>query len=147
MNRRSLAELERWEYFTSILRRVRLLPNIAGDSSEVQWQISDWSGLSNGWDAHRLIGWDIATILVALELGPYLSFLPRLARIPTLAARCGRGAAEGMLHFRDVIRANPVLWLYACLWPPIAIRTLMPNHENSASADVIRRLAIRFRKR
>ena len=71
------------------------------------------------------VGWDIATIFVALELGHYLSFLGRVVGIPRLVARYGRGAAECVCQCRDVIRANPVLGLYACLWPLNATRALI----------------------
>lgn len=48
------------------------------------------------------VGLDIVTILAALELRHYLASVARLVRM----------------------RTNPVLWLYACMWPVIWIRTL-----------------------
>lgn len=53
------------------------------------------------------VGLDIVTILAALELRHYLASMARVAGLPT------------------VLRTHPALWLYACMWPVIWIRTLM----------------------
>jgi hypothetical protein len=65
------------------------------------------------------VGLDIVTILAALELRHYLASVARLVRVPT----------------------NPILWLYACMWPVIWIRTLKgtmsvisPKNERAAVA-------------
>jgi hypothetical protein len=50
------------------------------------------------------VGLDIVTIFVALELRHYLVSVAR----PAL-----------------VLRTHPILWLYACMWPVIWLRTLM----------------------
>jgi len=49
------------------------------------------------------VGLDIVTIFAALELRHYLA---------QVVSRCGA-----------VLRTNPVLWLYACMWPLIWLRT------------------------
>jgi len=49
------------------------------------------------------VGLDIVTILAALELRHYLA---------SVLSRCG-----------GVLRTNPALWLYACMWPVIWLRT------------------------
>lgn len=56
------------------------------------------------------VGLDIVTILVALELRHYLACVARILGIPTTV---------------DAWRRAPVLWLYACMWPLIWLRTLM----------------------
>lgn len=55
------------------------------------------------------VGLDLVTILVAFELRHYLTSVAGLVRVPPRVA----------VHFR-----NPALWLYACMWPVIWIRTL-----------------------
>jgi hypothetical protein len=49
------------------------------------------------------VGLDIVTIFAAFELRHYLA---------QVVSRCG-----------GVLRTNPVLWLYACMWPLIWLRT------------------------
>lgn len=69
------------------------------------------------------VGLDIVTFLVALELRHYLASVARLVGIPTSVAVYLRVAAQVVSRCRDVLRTNPVLWLYACLWPLIWLRT------------------------
>jgi hypothetical protein len=64
------------------------------------------------------VGLDLVTILVALELRHYLASVARTVRIPTSVA------------------ASPALWLYACMWPVIWIRTLMGTMRVSLPAQV-----------
>jgi len=68
------------------------------------------------------VGLDIATILVALELRHYLGCVARLVGVPTFFALHGRGPARVLSRCRDVMRTNPVLWAYACMWPLIWVR-------------------------
>jgi hypothetical protein len=70
------------------------------------------------------VGLDIVTLLVVFELRHYLASAVRLVGIPTndgvylriptqLVRRCGR-----------ILRTYPALWLYACMWPLIWLRTI-----------------------
>jgi len=54
------------------------------------------------------VGLDIVTFLAALELRHYLAALARAVHIPGSVA---------------VYLTNPALWLYACMWPLIWVRT------------------------
>ena len=69
------------------------------------------------------VGLDIVTIFAALELRHYLASLARLAGIPTSVAFYLRLPAAVVSRCRDVLRMNPMLWLYACMWPLIWLRT------------------------
>jgi hypothetical protein len=71
------------------------------------------------------VGLDIVTILAALELRHYLASVARLVGIPTSVAVCLRVPVQVVSRCGDVLRTNPVLWLYACIWPVIWLRTLM----------------------
>jgi hypothetical protein len=55
-----------------------------------------------------VVGLDVVTFLAALELGHYLAALSRSVHIP-----------KGV----GVYRTNAALWLYACMWPLIWLRT------------------------
>jgi len=54
------------------------------------------------------VGLDVVTFLAVLELRHYLGAFARSVRIPNGAA---------------VYVSNPLLWLYACMWPLIWVRT------------------------
>jgi hypothetical protein len=54
------------------------------------------------------VGLDIVTFLAVLELRHYLGAFARSVRIPNGVA---------------VYVTNPALWLYACMWPLIWVRT------------------------
>jgi hypothetical protein len=82
------------------------------------------------------VGLDIVTILAALELRHYFTSVARIAGIPTSVAACRRIAAQLVRSCRNVIRTKPVLWLYACMWPVIWIRTLMGTIRLSPPAPV-----------
>jgi len=69
------------------------------------------------------VGLDIVTILVALELRHYLASVARLVGIPTCVAVYRRALARVVSRCRDVLRTNPILWLYSCMWLVIWIRT------------------------
>jgi len=69
------------------------------------------------------VGLDIVTIFAALELRHYLASVARRVGIPTSAAVHLRVFKALASRCRDVLRTNPVLWLYACMWPVIWLRT------------------------
>lgn len=69
------------------------------------------------------VGLDIVTIFAALELRHYLASVARVAGIPTSAAVYLRVPAQVVSRCGEVLRTNPVLWLYACMWPVIWLRT------------------------
>ena len=69
------------------------------------------------------VGLDIVTIFVALELRHYVGSVARRVGVPTRAAVYLGVFAVAVSRCRDVLRTNPVLWLYACMWPVIWIRT------------------------
>jgi len=69
------------------------------------------------------VGLDIVTIFASLELRHYLASFARLLRIPTRVAVYLRVPAQVVSRCGDVLRTNPVLWLYACMWPVIWLRT------------------------
>lgn len=69
------------------------------------------------------VGLDIVTIFAALELRHYLDAVARRAGIPTSADVYLRVFTAVASRCRDVVRTNPVLWLYACMWPVIWLRT------------------------
>jgi hypothetical protein len=71
------------------------------------------------------VGLDIATILVALELRHYLASAVRLARVPSFVTVYGRRLAPVVRRGRAVMRTNPVLWAYACVWPLIWLRIFL----------------------
>jgi hypothetical protein len=71
------------------------------------------------------VGLDVVTILVALELRHYMTSWARLLGIPTIVAVYRHGPAQLVSRCRDVIRTNPVLWAYACLWAFISIRAFL----------------------
>jgi hypothetical protein len=68
------------------------------------------------------VGLDIVTILVALELRHYLATIARLVGIPTSVAVCFHVAAQVVTRCGDVLRTNPLVWLYACMWSVIWLR-------------------------
>jgi hypothetical protein len=70
------------------------------------------------------VGLDIVTISVALELRYYLTSATQLVGIPTSVDVYLRVPAQLMSRCRDVLRTNPVRWLYACMWLVIWTRTL-----------------------
>jgi hypothetical protein len=69
------------------------------------------------------VGLDIVTFLVALELRHYLASVARSMGIPTSVAVYLRVAAQVVNRCGDVLRMKPVLWLHACMWPLIWLRT------------------------
>ena len=69
------------------------------------------------------VGLDIVTVFAALELRHYLASVARLVGIPTSVAVYLRVLAQVVSRCGDVLRTNPVLWLYACMWPMIWLRT------------------------
>jgi hypothetical protein len=71
------------------------------------------------------VGLDIVTIFAALELRHYLASVARLVGIPTSVAVYLPVPAQVVSRCGDVLRTNPVVWLYACTWPVIWLRTLM----------------------
>lgn len=70
------------------------------------------------------VGLDIVTIFVALELRHYLASVARLVGIPTSVAVYLRVPAQVVSRCGDVLRTNPVLLLYACMWALIWLRML-----------------------
>ena len=70
------------------------------------------------------VGLDIVTIFVALELRHYLASAARLVGIPTGVAVYLRATALAVSRCGDVLRTNPVLSLYACMWLLIWLRML-----------------------
>ena len=71
------------------------------------------------------VGLDIVTIFAALELRHYLASVARQVGIPTSVAVYLRVPAQVVSRCGDVLRTNPVLSLYACMWTVIWLRTLM----------------------
>jgi len=69
------------------------------------------------------VGLDIVTILAALELRHYLASVARLVGFPTSIAVHFSAAAQVLSRCGGVLRTNPALWLYACMWPVIWLRT------------------------
>ena len=70
------------------------------------------------------VGLDVVTILVALEVRHYFTSVARLAGIPTSLTVHLRIARLVVSRCRDVLRTNPVLWLYSCMWVVIWLQTL-----------------------
>jgi hypothetical protein len=70
------------------------------------------------------VGLDIVTIFVALELRHYLASVARLVGIPTSITVYLRVAAQAVSRCGGVLRTNPVLLLYACMWTLIWLRML-----------------------
>jgi hypothetical protein len=64
------------------------------------------------------VGLDVVTILVAFELRHYLASVARLVGMPTIRVTAQVGNRCG-----NLLRTKPVLWLYACMWPLIWLRT------------------------
>jgi hypothetical protein len=68
------------------------------------------------------VGLEIVTFLVALELRHYLATTLRfLGSSPNVC--CGV-LARAASRCVNVLRTSPVLWLYACMWPLIWLRTI-----------------------
>jgi hypothetical protein len=74
-----------------------------------------------------VVGLDIVTILVALELRHYVLFLAQLAGVPTSANVFRRGPVLLVSRCLATIFAptNPKIWPYACMWILIAFRIVM----------------------
>jgi hypothetical protein len=70
------------------------------------------------------VGLDIVTIFAALELRHYLASAAQLVGIPTGVAVYLRVTAHAASRCGDVLRTNPVLSLYACMWLLIWLRML-----------------------
>ena len=70
------------------------------------------------------VGLDIVTILAALELRHYLACAARTVGIPTSVAAWGRAVTLVLNRCRDIVRTNPMLWLYQCMWVLIWISML-----------------------
>ena len=62
------------------------------------------------------------TFFAALELRHYLASAARLVGIPTGVAVYLRVTAQAVSRCGDVLRTNPVLSLYACMWLLIWLR-------------------------
>ena len=82
------------------------------------------------------VGLDIVTIFAALELRHYLASVARLVGIPTSLAVYLRVPAQVVSRCGNLLRTNPVLWLYACMWPVIWLRTLMGTMRVPPPAQV-----------
>jgi hypothetical protein len=82
------------------------------------------------------VGLDIVTIFVALELRHYLASTARLVAIPTSVAAYFRVAAQIVSRCGDVLRTNPALLLYACMWMLIWLRMLTGTMKVSPSAQL-----------
>ncbi len=82
------------------------------------------------------VGLDIVTIFAALELRHYLASVARLVGIPTSFAVYLRIPAQVMRRGGDVLRTNPVLWLYACMWAVIWLRMLMGRMNAAPPAQL-----------
>jgi hypothetical protein len=72
-----------------------------------------------------VVGLDIVTILVALELRHYLASACRLAGFPTGVPVYFRMLIQVVSRRAGLLRTNPTLWLYACMWLVIWHHTLM----------------------
>jgi hypothetical protein len=72
-----------------------------------------------------IIGLDLVTILVALELSHYLIYAGRMLGIPRIVGVYRRAPAQVVSRCRDVMRTNPILWLYACSWALISFRAFL----------------------
>lgn len=68
------------------------------------------------------VGLDIVTILAALELQNYLASVARSIGIPTDPAVYLRMSAQLMGRCGELLRTNPILLLYACVWPMVRLR-------------------------
>jgi hypothetical protein len=68
------------------------------------------------------VGLDIVTIFAALELRHYLASVARSTGIPTDPVVYLRVGARLMGHDSEVLRTNPILLLYACVWPLVRLR-------------------------
>jgi len=75
-----------------------------------------------------VVGLDLVTILVTLELSHYLICAGRMLGIPTIVGVYRRARAQVVSRCRDVVRTNPALWLYACLWALISVRAFLGNN-------------------
>jgi len=82
------------------------------------------------------VGLDIVTIFVALELRHYLVSVARLVRIPTGITVYLRSTAQAVSHWGEVMRTNPVLSLYACMWLLIWLRMLTGTMRVSPSTQL-----------
>ena len=71
------------------------------------------------------LGLDIMTLLVALELRHYVASMARLLGLPTSVDAYLRVPARVVRRRAGVLLKNPLLGLYACMWPVIWIRVLM----------------------
>jgi hypothetical protein len=72
-----------------------------------------------------VVGLDLVTILVALELSHYLISTGRMLGIPRIVGVYRRAPAQVVSRCRDVVRTNPKLWLYACVWALISFRAFL----------------------
>ena len=78
------------------------------------------------------VGLDIVTVLVVFELRHYFASAARLVGIPTSAGVYLRTPARAVRRCADILRTSPVLWLYACMWPLIWLRTIKGTMPRSA---------------
>jgi hypothetical protein len=74
-----------------------------------------------------VVGLDIVTILVALELRHYILLLARLAGVPLSVNGLRLGLAQLVRRCLAIMIAptNPNVWPYACMWAFIASRIVM----------------------
>jgi hypothetical protein len=74
-----------------------------------------------------VVGLDIVTILVALELRHYIPLLAQVAGVPTSVNGLRRGLAQLVSRCLAILIAptNPNMWPYACMWVFIAFRIVM----------------------
>jgi hypothetical protein len=76
------------------------------------------------------LGLDIVTIMVAVELGRYLTSMGRLANVSALATECRR--RFGQIRIRGALMlTRPALWPYACLSLLVIFWTFMRNLPRS----------------
>jgi hypothetical protein len=79
-----------------------------------------------------VVGLDIVTILVALELSHYLMFVGRMLGVPKLVAVYHHAPGPAVARARDICRTNPRLWLYACSWAWISLLAFLGNSSPRA---------------
>jgi hypothetical protein len=82
------------------------------------------------------VGLDIVTVFAALELRHYLASVARAAGIPTGVTVYLRKTAQAVSHCGDVLRTNPGLALYACMWLLIWLRMLTGTMRVSSPTEL-----------
>ncbi|MGH8254685.1 MAG: hypothetical protein ACRET0_00525 [Steroidobacteraceae bacterium] len=77
------------------------------------------------------LGLDIVTIMVAVELGRYLTAISRSLGVSAIASECRRQAGRILGCRAFVLSARPALWPYACLSLLVALYTLIRGAPRS----------------